>query len=226
MRANKRLKLPGGDRLTEELPIAELSSADAVRLGDLVLIAFDLSLSLDCCSRLIELYDKKVEDHLLGQALWTCALVHYVRCFATGKRSGLNETILETLPGEPVETHRYYKGLRDKHTAHSVNPLEQVTVGVILSLPESAERRVEGVAALMGRQLYAGREEAEGLRRLAAAVRSKVLTLRKDLEGRIIKDAAARPIDELYTGRRGRVTIPGREQLAKPRAGTDGQGAA
>jgi hypothetical protein len=44
----------------------------------------------------------------------------------------LTDDVFQTLKGG-TEFHQHYKKMRDKHIAHSVNPFEQVRVGVALS---------------------------------------------------------------------------------------------
>jgi hypothetical protein len=71
-------------------------------------------------------------EHIVKHSLWSAALVAYVRCFATGVRARFDESIFGDAE-DVIQRHRYYKNIRDKHIAHSVNPFEvfATCVGII-----------------------------------------------------------------------------------------------
>src|SRR5262249_29593458 len=108
----------------------------------------------------------KVEDHIITGSLWSAALVSYARCFSTGRRFGLSEKLFEHIEGG-IECHQLYIDMRNKHIAHSVNPFEQVVVGLVLSPPTSSERKVEGISILSQRLVHFDSEGIQNLRRLA-----------------------------------------------------------
>lgn len=73
----------------------------------------------------------------VDRSLWTAALVAYVRCYSPGVRVAPldKEEVFAWTPQEDEEQpseaqehfadlHRYFKDIRDKHIAHSVNPME------------------------------------------------------------------------------------------------------
>jgi len=64
------------------------------------------------------------ESGVVASALYTQALVSYVRCFTSGRRKGLT---LEIFAGKPelLVKHQDIKGIRDKHVAHPVDNLER-----------------------------------------------------------------------------------------------------
>lgn len=81
---------------------------------------------------------------LLSMALYTQALVSYVRCFASGRRSSLHRTIFDERP-ELAEIHDQFKGIRDKHISHSVDDsLEHVKI-MVAAEDETAPARGLGV---------------------------------------------------------------------------------
>jgi len=69
------------------------------------------------------------EDDIVKHSLWTTALIAYARCFGTGVRVRLDESIFGDRE-DVLEQHRYYKNIRDKHLAHSVNPFEVTATGI------------------------------------------------------------------------------------------------
>lgn len=160
------------NRMKPQLPIAPLKTQDASKLGDLCLVLQDLHRVIDTCTRLLAELEQEHQDNLLIDALWTAALIRYVRCFASGQRNRIREEILADLPGDPIGTHRYFKDMRDKHIAHSVNPFEEITIGAVLSVDG---RNVEGIAMLSRTLICINKEGVETLRDLAGAVQHKVI---------------------------------------------------
>src|SRR5687768_8341398 len=128
-------------------PMLEINSAAAREHGDTWLVRYDLQGVVDCCDRLLSITRNQSDDYTLLEALSSAALVKYVRCFGGGKRTGLREKDISDIEGDPLGVHRYFKDLRDKHIAHSVSPLEQVKVGVVVG----EGGIVEGVGHIAGR---------------------------------------------------------------------------
>lgn len=142
--------------MTDEMienPIVEINFDEAKILADLGAIVQNLGSTIKICSRLKKMLKEGSEDSLLIESLWTTALIKYSRCFKSGKRFGLDESILDGLKGEPHKVHKLYLNMRDKHIAHSVNPFEQMQVGLILSPKDSHEKKVVGVATLSMRHI-------------------------------------------------------------------------
>ena len=94
-------------RQMEDAPVARVDFDEAKTLADLGAIARDLGFTMETCSRLMLLLEQDSDDALLIESLWTVALIRYARCFVSGRRFGLSESVFEELQGDPVETHRY-----------------------------------------------------------------------------------------------------------------------
>ncbi len=199
-----------------ELPVVRVEYEEAQQLADLTAIFRDLKFVREALQRLLTLSDENSEDGVLIQSYWTAALIAYARCYATGVRFGLREDILQRREGA-TEVHEFVKGLRDKHVAHSVNPFEQTAVGLILSEPTSAERKVEGVATLATTHITA---DAEGVRSFLAIVGMAMEHVKEEAErwkARTLEVARQLPIDDLYRRERLRVTAPGPQDASRAR---------
>lgn len=61
---------------------------------------------------------------LVERSLYIAALVTYARCFGSGKRRRLDESIFFGDAEYLLDWHRYFIEVRNKHIAHSVNPFE------------------------------------------------------------------------------------------------------
>lgn len=196
--------------------VAELDIPEAKKLADLVSISQDLNFCIDCCERLVGLLESDSKESTLIQSLWTSALISYVRCFATGKRFGLSEDILLKFEGEPIEVHNYYKNLRDKNIAHSVNPFEQIKIGVVLSHPDS-EKEVLGIANLGMKHISGVADDVRQLAQIALTFLAEVAKLRKDAQDQTLIAAKKIPIADLYRQPRMQLVAPSGEQAGKAR---------
>jgi hypothetical protein len=200
----------------EQMPMSELRTAQAERLGDLTLIVLDLRSTIDMCRRLVDELEEEDQDALLIEALWTASLVKYSRCFATGRRLGLDETIFDQFEGDPIGTHRYFIDMRNKDVAHAVNPFEEVRVGVVLSAEGPQTAKVEGVGVLARKLISAEVDMVRNLMTLASTLHKKVAELGKQEQDDLLKWAQGRPVSEFPPGKLGLFT-PGPEQVGRPR---------
>lgn len=198
---------------------ARVDYKEAEILADLTLIFQDLAFVVGVLKRLKQLPQKNSKDRILIESLWTTALISYIRCFSTGKRFGLSENIFKNkeLKGDPVGCHRYYKNLRDKHVAHSVNPFEQVAVDIELSPLNSSKQEVLGVAVLSQKLICPDIEGVETLLRLALIAKEEVRKRAKEYETKVLEVAKGAPIDSLYSKARSRIITPGPENAGKAR---------
>lgn len=68
-----------------------------------------------------------MESGVIAGALFTQALVSYVRCFTSGRRKALDTAIFNSTP-ELLRIHQEFKELRDRHVAHPVSAHEHVAI--------------------------------------------------------------------------------------------------
>ena len=202
----------------EQLPIAKVDYEEARHLADLVSTAQDLGYVVEVCDCLLAMVSDGVEDSVLSQAYWSSALVAYVRCFATGVRAPLTEADVATLEGDGLEAHRIFKSMRDKHIAHSVNPFEQILVGVMLPPTGSDEVGVQGVATLSANLVTLSEEWITLLRNLARMLREMVVQRARNAEDAVLQVAKAESFIALRKREPLRVYAPGeRGDEARPR---------
>jgi hypothetical protein len=115
--------------------VYEMRTPAAREVADLLAMQQDLTFVWEACDLLLDLpTDEPGLQALLTRALWSSALIAYARCFATGKRLGLKDDDVRRVPNgdEAVKFHRKLLDLRNKHIAHSVNPLEFIKIGVMV----------------------------------------------------------------------------------------------
>lgn len=189
-----------------DCPIVKVDFEEAKTLADLGALTQDLGAVMQTCTRLMDLLREDSNDHILLEALWTSALVRYARCFSSGKRYGLDDSVFNGLNGDPIGTHRLYMNIRNMHIAHSVNPLEQMEVGLVLEPIERQEKKIIGVATLSMRQITADVEVVRQLGMLAKVILGKVCELGKQYEQKVLEIGHTLPLDDLYGRARPRLT--------------------
>ncbi len=112
---------------------------------------------------------------LFVTALYTQALVSYVRCFAKGRRGFLNRDIFGGRP-DLATRHEKAKGTRDRHIAHSVDEHEHVNVLV------AAEHEHAAAVGLGVRSWFFTSDDVEGLSELLELVQYVLQHLNEKVE--------------------------------------------
>ena len=125
--------------------VRRISTPDSSELARLAEIFGDLQFALRCCELLVGQLALPPErsDEAAVEALWTTALIAYVRCFS-GQTRGLKDSDVAglELEGEVSEFHKQLRRLRDHYASRHVNPREKITIGIA----QGADGKAEGVA--------------------------------------------------------------------------------
>jgi hypothetical protein len=200
----------------EELFIAEVDFEEAKQAADLASYFQDLAFTISSLDRLQQLVNDNSKDEVLTGSLWIAALVSYARCFSTGKRFGLSDELFQNIEGG-IDCHQLFMNLRNKHVAHSVNPFEQVVVGLVLSPPSSPERKVEGVSILSQKLLHMDSEGIQNLRRLALIAMKEIEIQGKVYQEKTLEVGKRLSIDSLYGKVSPRTVTPSPENASKSR---------
>jgi hypothetical protein len=110
--------------------VRQLDLPEAAELARLAAVFEDLQYVLRCCEHLVSALAVPAPDPALLEALWTGALVGYVRCFSA-RTSVLTDADLGELEldGDVAEFHGMVKKLRDHYASRHTNPREAFTIG-------------------------------------------------------------------------------------------------
>jgi hypothetical protein len=85
----------------------------------------------------------------LEKALYTAALIAYMRCFGTGKRkTKLDEGIFSGDAAHMLYRHRYWKDTRNKHLAHSVNAFDTTSSAAWIKGLDTEEPDIQQVGVI------------------------------------------------------------------------------
>ena len=132
--------------------VRRLDGEEAAELAGLAAVFEDLQYVLRCCEHLVTALNSpetgpvRVDtDTALVEALWSGALIGYVRCFS-GRAAVLSDTDLAELglDGDVGEFHSMIKKLRDHYASRHVNPRESFTIGAA----QANDGRPTGVAVI------------------------------------------------------------------------------
>lgn len=117
--------------------VRRLDGPESAELAGLAAVFEDLQYVLRCCEHLVTALGSpdsgpvRVDtDSALVEALWTGALIGYVRCFSARGAVLADKDLAELgLDGDVGEFHSMVKKLRDHYASRHVNPREAFTIG-------------------------------------------------------------------------------------------------
>jgi hypothetical protein len=177
-----------------------MDGAAAQLLADQAVIVQDLQFVIDCCRRLLAELDKPdtARDGVMPQALWSAALVSYSRCFANGKKYGLQTDDVRALPlqGAVLKFHLWVLEERDKMASHPTNPFDGARVGVALA-PEG-KRRIEGIAIMSASHVLVDDVGVRQLGGLASELAKAISEKAQKQQDTVLADARKYNLDSLY----------------------------
>jgi hypothetical protein len=179
-----------------------LETPSARILADQASIIGDLQFVMDCCKRLLTELERPSGDRdgVVPQALWSSALVAYARCFGTGNGLGLAAEDVRNLPlqGAVMKFHEWIMGERDKFVAHPADPYEAARIGVALSPPGLAERRIEGIAVFSASRILIDVTGVRQLGGLASELAKQTAQKAQEQQDSVLADAQQLDIGSLY----------------------------
>ncbi len=120
----------------EGFPDAEkvvcIDGPQAKRLSDLALHKADLDFADQCLDAINQ---TPRESHIIREALWRSAIVHFLKCFGdSGARFQLSaQKVLKIEPPEAMMAFNYFRDLRNRHLVHDENSYAQSLPGAILN---------------------------------------------------------------------------------------------
>jgi hypothetical protein len=207
----------------------DFSIPEAQHLADLSGIDSDLEAVIRICTRCEKLMaqsGKPTEDN--GLAWWDdihaisdlvfASIVRYGRTFSSGVRQGIPLEWITMLP-EPLQaSHSYFKALRDKYIAHSVNQLEDNQVFVMLTPQFSEHQEPTHITVDRGRFLMPPQGKIKELVILAEALRKMVATEIESESLKLLAIARQLSIEAIKARTTESLPIPGTAETFKVRS--------
>lgn len=183
-----------GATATAPSTVRRLDSPEAAELAGLAAVFEDLQYVLRCCEHLVTALNSpdsgpvRVDtDTALVEALWTGALIGYVRCFS-GRAAVLSDDDLGKLEldGEIADFHGMVKKLRDHYASRHVNPREAFTIGAA----QSNDGRPQGIAVISTPRPIVDDTTVRLLGRVAYALSGLVDARMQETQNRVLGAAA------------------------------------
>lgn len=181
--------------------VRRLDGPEAAELAGLAAVFEDLQYVLRCCEHLVTALGSpdtgpvRVDtDTALVEALWTGALVGYVRCFS-GRAAVLTEDDLAQLEldGDVADFHAMVKKLRDHYASRHVNPRESFTIGAA----QANDGRPTGVAVVSTPRPIVDDTTVRLLGRVSYALSGLVDARMQETQNRVLGAAGAMTPTEL-----------------------------
>lgn len=167
----------------EAVKVAALKGARARRISHLVLHLGDLSFAEACLQILA-----KGQVEPTRTALWSAALIHYMKCFGQSKtRFRLDPS--RVYPGNALalENCAFSNAMRNKHVVHDENAFLQALPGAIINGPRSSHK-VAKIVTFAARADILGQDSFTNLRLLIEGAKAWVVAEHDDLCERVTKD--------------------------------------
>jgi hypothetical protein len=186
--------------------VRRLDVPSAAALSGLAAVFEDLQYALRCCEHLVDALGRPGEpDAALVEALWTGALVAYVRCFSP-RGAVLTDADLAGLEHEDEfrRLHAMLPQARDHFASRHVNPRETFTIGVA----QAADGSPTGVAVVSSSRPLVDEPTVRMLGRLAYHLAGRVDARIQDLQREVLGETAALPPAELARSPLVRLTVP------------------
>ncbi|MBC3193137.1 hypothetical protein H7X46_18930 [Pseudonocardia sp. C8] len=169
--------------------VRRLDLPSAGELAGLAAVFEDLQYVLRCCEHLVAALGRPPEpDAALVEALWTGAVVAYVRCFSP-RGAVLTDADLDGLEhaDELRRVHGMLPQLRDHLASRHVNPRETFTIGAA----QANDGTPTGVAVVAGRRPLVDDATVRTLGRLAYHLAERVDARMQERQQQVLGDAAA-----------------------------------
>lgn len=193
---NKMYTLSNGNKPKHISPVP-LVFKEAHDVAGLGAIDQDLEWVTQCAQRLKVVRSMKESDFIVIESFMIAMMVKYGRCFATGVRRSMPKEIILSLPKKYRERHEYFKNLRDKYIAHSVNYYEQYWTTAYIDKADPKHQKFDSIGFRHERMGNISIKEIDSLIELVGKIRNKLKRLIEKEKKKVLKITKKIPIQEL-----------------------------
>jgi hypothetical protein len=168
--------------------VRELDIPSATELAGMAAVFEDLQYGLRCCEHLVSQLGRREPDPVLVEALWTGALLAYVRCFSP-RASVLTTADLDELENgaEFRRLHDVLLKLRDHLASRHVNPREAFTIGAA----QANDGTPTGIAVVSSPRPLVEEQTVRMLGRLAYLLAGRVDARMQERQRAVLGEAGA-----------------------------------
>ncbi|MDD2335574.1 MAG: hypothetical protein PHD01_03255 [Geobacteraceae bacterium] len=175
------------------------SVKEAQLLADLTGVEVDLRATEEICDLILQNMAKEPMELLLVESLCAAALIRYGRSFGSGVRHTIPDEVVKGLPSESQKNHEFFKNLRDKWIAHSVNAFEENLVHAYLTPEERGPRSISSISVQHSRIVTLRGNNIAALKTLAVEMRKQVEILIDQEKKKVLEYARSLPVDNFYS---------------------------
>jgi len=150
----------------------DLEIDEARYLANLVGVEYDLKTTIDWCDQFGQLMHDR-DKYWLVEPMTTAILVRFTRAFGGGKRYPDTNHILSVLGKEEKEKYDYFRNVRSKHVAHSVNEFEDNQVKAYY-IEGSEEKGINSIGLGCDRVIGLSSEDINSIRAICQTLVTKV----------------------------------------------------
>lgn len=187
------------------------SLPEARHLEDLHNLTKDMQLVLELLKRLTS---KQDNDPVRWKAEYVTALITYRRCFTSGLRTPLSNADVEKLPSS-AGVHSRILAQANRFAAHSVNPFDRTSVGIMIRNGNS----LAGIGMLTAVLMAPDGAELVQWGKLVEDILAEVLSPRREaLNAELLRSASALSIEEIKKGGIMKMTVDPAEDPKSRRA--------
>lgn len=206
----------------------DFSIPEAQWLSDLYSIESDLENVIRICNKCEKLSKELIipieqrtlewfEDYQMFGDLTFAAIIWYGRTFGSGIRKTIPKQWIDKMPINLQKEHNYFKELRNKYIAHSVNKLEDNQIFVLLSPQIGENQKPKHITVEKGRLIAISSEKVVMLKNLSEYL-MKIITEEVEKEkSQLLKLASSKTLEEIKARKTESTKVPSEKETFKNR---------
>ena len=178
----------------------DLDIPEASRLADLSGILWDLRQAREFAKLLEGELSAAKPNWPLVEPLSIAATVMYSRPFSRGVRHRLGEEDLKILTAEQRQSHDHLRAYRDRHVAHSVNPLEENIPRANYCVERVQEEGITGISYGGGRVVGLSGADVAAIIELTTVLQAHIESQIAAEQARLLPIVRSLPLEEVLAG--------------------------
>lgn len=195
----------------------DLHIPEAARLADLSGILWDLRQAREFAKLLASEFGAAKPNWQIVEPLSIAAAVMYSRPFMRGVRHRLGEDDLRVLTAEQREAHDHLRAYRDKHIAHSVNPLEENIPRANYCVERVNEEGITGISYGGGRVVGLSGADVAAIIELTTLLEAHIDTQISAEQARLLPIVRSLPLEQVLAGGQKAFDVDARATVEKRR---------
>ena len=195
----------------------DLHIPEAARLADLSGILWDLRQAQGFAKLLESEFGGAKPNWQLVEPLSIAAAVMYSRPFLGGVRHRLGEEDLKILTLEQRHAHDHLRAYRDKHVAHSVNPLEENIPRANYCTERVKEEGITGISYGGGRVVSLSGPDVAAIIELTTLLQGHIQSQIAAEQARLLPIVRSLPLEQILAGGQKAFVVDARAKVAEKR---------